>query len=290
MTASGQEERFPPPRLSARCRFSQGTFAGTRGNGRDAPEADSEPNRSPASAFLLPKIARAIPFSAAMSSAAALHEVLAVLLKAVDAAVLHRVLGLLLERAEPVRQTAVLRAAITQLLAEDAFVERPAAAKRQPVPPRLAAQRAEAPSPTNTRWAELRPRTRALIESGVTEQEIADGLGIAPSTLRRLLTRVRREPSEAVIARATAWLAAREAVDARPDSRERTHLEQPDRLSVDQRERLNFLAERDPIGTRREAGLTRSQLEQAVAGEALDPAVVVQLTGFLTGDQGAASG
>jgi hypothetical protein len=33
------EERFPPPRLSARCRFSQGTFAGMRGNGRDAPEA-----------------------------------------------------------------------------------------------------------------------------------------------------------------------------------------------------------------------------------------------------------
>jgi hypothetical protein len=31
------EERFPPPRLSARCRFSQGTFAGMRGNGRDAP-------------------------------------------------------------------------------------------------------------------------------------------------------------------------------------------------------------------------------------------------------------
>ena len=33
------EERFPPPRLSARCRFSQGTFAGMRGNGRDAPSA-----------------------------------------------------------------------------------------------------------------------------------------------------------------------------------------------------------------------------------------------------------
>jgi hypothetical protein len=33
------EERFPPPRLSARCRFSQGTFAGMRGNGRDAPLA-----------------------------------------------------------------------------------------------------------------------------------------------------------------------------------------------------------------------------------------------------------
>src|SRR5580698_1834096 len=32
----GHEDAFPRPRLSARCRFSQGTFAGTRGNGRDA--------------------------------------------------------------------------------------------------------------------------------------------------------------------------------------------------------------------------------------------------------------
>jgi hypothetical protein len=33
----GHEDSFPRPRLSARCRFSHGTFAGTRGNGRDAP-------------------------------------------------------------------------------------------------------------------------------------------------------------------------------------------------------------------------------------------------------------
>ena len=37
MTAWGHEERFPPSRLSARCRFSQRIFAGTRGNGREAP-------------------------------------------------------------------------------------------------------------------------------------------------------------------------------------------------------------------------------------------------------------
>ena len=35
----GREYAFPPPRLSACCRFSQGTFAGVRGNGRDAPGA-----------------------------------------------------------------------------------------------------------------------------------------------------------------------------------------------------------------------------------------------------------
>ena len=36
----GHEDQFPRPTLSARCRFSQGTFARTRGNGRDAPTAD----------------------------------------------------------------------------------------------------------------------------------------------------------------------------------------------------------------------------------------------------------
>src|SRR4029077_15513272 len=40
MAAKGHEDAFLRPRLSARCRFSQGTFAGTRGNGRDAPKAD----------------------------------------------------------------------------------------------------------------------------------------------------------------------------------------------------------------------------------------------------------
>src|SRR5580693_1277618 len=36
----GHEDAFPRPRLSARCWFSQGTFAGTWGNGRDAPIPD----------------------------------------------------------------------------------------------------------------------------------------------------------------------------------------------------------------------------------------------------------
>ena len=37
VTALGHEERFPPSSLNGSCRFSQGTFAGTHGNGRDAP-------------------------------------------------------------------------------------------------------------------------------------------------------------------------------------------------------------------------------------------------------------
>jgi hypothetical protein len=34
---NGHEDAFPSPRLSDRCEFSQGTFPGTRGSGREAP-------------------------------------------------------------------------------------------------------------------------------------------------------------------------------------------------------------------------------------------------------------
>jgi hypothetical protein len=40
-SGKGHEDAFPPPRLSGRCRFSQGTFAGTRRNGEDAPIPDA---------------------------------------------------------------------------------------------------------------------------------------------------------------------------------------------------------------------------------------------------------
>src|ERR1700730_18165822 len=39
-SAKGHEDAFPRPRLSARSQFSQATFAGPRGNGRDAPIPD----------------------------------------------------------------------------------------------------------------------------------------------------------------------------------------------------------------------------------------------------------
>jgi hypothetical protein len=40
MAAMGHEPQFPPPEPSGRNRFGQGTFAGTRGNERDAPQTD----------------------------------------------------------------------------------------------------------------------------------------------------------------------------------------------------------------------------------------------------------
>jgi len=40
MTDWGHEDLFNPPRLSAGYRLGKPTFAGTQGNGRDAPTAD----------------------------------------------------------------------------------------------------------------------------------------------------------------------------------------------------------------------------------------------------------
>jgi hypothetical protein len=40
MSQEGHEDQFQPPRLNGRCRFSEATFAGTHGNGQDAPIAD----------------------------------------------------------------------------------------------------------------------------------------------------------------------------------------------------------------------------------------------------------
>jgi hypothetical protein len=37
MAGKGHEEPLPRPRLNGRCGFGEGTFAGTRGNGEDAP-------------------------------------------------------------------------------------------------------------------------------------------------------------------------------------------------------------------------------------------------------------
>jgi hypothetical protein len=39
MTLKGQDDQFPPPRMSARSAFGKQTFAGTRGNEEDAPKA-----------------------------------------------------------------------------------------------------------------------------------------------------------------------------------------------------------------------------------------------------------
>jgi hypothetical protein len=201
-----------------------------------------------------------------MSPSPALSQVLAVLLEAADAVVLRRVLGLLLE----VSQAAMLRKVINQLL--DAPATPPAA--RVAPPPSRVVRGTAAPPPVNPRWAELRPRLRACLARGVSEPKLAAACGIAPSTLHRALTGVRRGPSAAIIARATAWLAAHAAGN-----------ESADRLSVEQRERLAFLAAHESPEIRREVHVTRAQLEQAVAGEILEPEILGRLTVLLSGER-----
>ena len=48
----GHEDQFPPARLSVSCRFCQATFAGTDGEGRDAPKANSPFDRQRRSNWL----------------------------------------------------------------------------------------------------------------------------------------------------------------------------------------------------------------------------------------------
>ena len=66
LAALGHAEAFPAVRRNGRCRFSQGTLAGTRGNGRDAPiPVVCETTIEPASATLLtaPPVPFIEPFS-----------------------------------------------------------------------------------------------------------------------------------------------------------------------------------------------------------------------------------
>src|SRR5262249_9800048 len=147
--------------------------------------------------FSLPMIAVAVPLPAAMPASSPLHQVLAVLIEAADVGVLHQVLGLLLQEAEPVRQAEVLRAAIGQLLGRvppASQAERPATAQRATAPPRSAKQAEGSSRRDNDPWEEPRIRLRAAIERGIPETEIAASLGLAPASLHRHLSRVRKPP------------------------------------------------------------------------------------------------
>jgi hypothetical protein len=57
----GHEDAFPRPRVSARCRFSQPTFAGTPGNGRDAPLAAIKNNQTECDPAALPHASADMP-------------------------------------------------------------------------------------------------------------------------------------------------------------------------------------------------------------------------------------
>jgi hypothetical protein len=73
MTGMGHEDAFPPSRLSVRYRFSQATFAGTRGNGRDAPKAALPVNPRPGHSGRISSLAnRRTPLRALVGSSDAI--------------------------------------------------------------------------------------------------------------------------------------------------------------------------------------------------------------------------
>jgi hypothetical protein len=70
--AMGHEDAFPRPRLSARCRFSEGTFAERRGNGRDAPIAAGQDHDG--AAGIDPEAARRLSYSITSSARARIDD------------------------------------------------------------------------------------------------------------------------------------------------------------------------------------------------------------------------
>ena len=191
---------------------------------------------------------------------------------------LHQAFDILLAAASPERQREILRAAITALIAEE-LTPSPGEAGIPVSPP--AAEPAPRTAHHNirhryagrfkpvdpARWAELRPQLQARLRTPDDLRATAPALGIGATSLRRVLQGQRR-PGAGVVAKAAEWLARQ----AQP----------PDRLSIEQRERLAFLAEHEPAEIRREAHVTRTELEQAIAGEVVGAEIVARLRDYLT--------
>jgi len=96
----------------------------------------------------------------------------------------------------------------------------------------------------------------------------APALGISATSLRRVLSG-QRLPGAVVVANTAAWLKRNPESDSA-------------RLTLEQRDLLTITRQHDLPRLRRAARVTEEQLDQAIAGEALDPAVIARLAGFLT--------
>jgi hypothetical protein len=140
-------------------------------------------------------------------------------------------------------------------------------------------------------WCEIRPHLYALAGQGaVVRHEVAEALGIAETTLTRLLASTSVGPGKAVVARAEAWLKARAAGQAAPvaDIAEastrhavpKSNGVQPVQLSPEQCDHLALHMQHDLAGLR-STGIARDVIEQAVAGQPIEHRVVRQLARFL---------
>jgi hypothetical protein len=172
----------------------------------------------------------------------------------------------------------VLKSAIVTLL-EDPAVVQPAAVRRC-----NASMSPTEPSISATAWAELRPQLRALVDRGeVTLEAIAIAINLSPTTLSRALAPAHRGPGRAAVARLAAWLAEHDADEISLGAGNSVDDDAPvsDRLSQTQRDRLAFVAEHSFAEIRRATHVSRDELDLAIAGEIVDPAVVTRLADFL---------
>jgi hypothetical protein len=181
----------------------------------------------------------------------------------------------------------VLKTAIALLIDEGAPATPPLRLHNGPIPTR-----------DRDRWDALRRRLRELVNRDRKGRiEVALHLGVAVTTLARLLGPNSDGPGIAVIERAEAWLSAAKGVasiDTLPlasNGAASAHAEPTagndasplpqHRLSVAQRERLAAFASLDPMELRRKAGVTPEVVDQAVAGQDLATEIIERLAAFL---------
>jgi hypothetical protein len=157
------------------------------------------------------------------------------------------------------------------------------------------------PGPVNAsagRWDQLRPQLRAAAAGPVGLRQVAQALGLAESTLSRMLTPHHTGPGTAILAKAEAWLTSRDsptrASDAvsRPVSGNGAAPRDPPRrsgpnnkLSRAEREQLAGYLALDPAGVRQGAGVTAELAEKAVAGQDLAPEIVARLGAYVAGER-----
>jgi hypothetical protein len=182
---------------------------------------------------------------------------------------LYTAFSALYRHAPPAAQDRALRQAIAVLVAPGAAA------------PRLYTGPVAAPP---GRWEGLRPRLREVASEGPgARREVAEALGLAETTLSRMLTPHHTGPGVDVLAKAEAWLATRSTSATAPaggDHPDSCHPSPPfgngaaasrsrNKLSRTEREALAGHLELDPAGVRRWAGVTRELAEKAIVGQDL---------------------
>jgi hypothetical protein len=201
-----------------------------------------------------------------------------------------QIFALLLTAAAPEQQRQILGAGIAALIAEPPAAAEAGVSPPPPAPPAAVTEPARPPRRRHAgrflpadpaRWAELRPQLQARLRTTEEMRAAAPALGLDRSSLRRVVLG-QRPPGAAVVRKAEIWLAAQGAAAVSREAEAEAEAD-PERLSIEQRDRLAFVLQHDPAATRRSARVSAAELDQAIAGEALDPATVTRLCAFLAG-------